>query len=44
MVFLPRSTIRITVEEVSEGDLYQGAELYIVLQGYKMLGYGTGQP
>ena len=44
MVFLPRSTIRITVIEVSDDDLYKGAELFIVLQGYKMLGYGTGQP
>ena len=43
MIFLPRSTIRIAVEEVSEGDLYRGAELYIVLHGYKMLGYGTGR-
>ena len=41
MIFLPRSTIRIEVEEISEGPLYEGAELYIVLHGYKMLGYGT---
>jgi hypothetical protein len=44
MVFLPRSTIRITVEEISVGDLYKGSELYIVLHGYKMLGYGTALP
>lgn len=41
MMFLPRSTIRIEIEEISEGPLYAGAELYIVLHGYKMLGYGT---
>lgn len=45
MFFMPRSTIRIEIEEISEGSfLYQGAELFIVLQGYKMLGYGTGLP
>lgn len=38
MTFLPRSTIRIEVEELSEGPLYAGAELQIVLHGYKMLG------
>ena len=68
-LFLPRSTIRIEVEEVSQGvtDLEQqsagqqqlysiygytdvttqtrvGSELFIVLHGYKMLGYGTGLP
>lgn len=52
MLFMPRSTIRIEVEEISEGPIYGyedpqtrqriGAELYIVLHGYKMLGYGTG--
>ena len=31
MTFLPRSTIRIEVEEISEGPLYKGAELQIVL-------------
>jgi hypothetical protein len=41
MMFLPRSTIRIEVEEISEGALYAGAELQIVLHGYKMLGAGT---
>lgn len=40
-LFMPRSTIRIEVEEVSEGPLYQGAELFMVFHGYKMLGYGT---
>jgi hypothetical protein len=44
MLFMPRSTIRIEVEEISEGSLYTGAELYIVLHGYKILGYGTGTP
>lgn len=44
MMFLPRSTIRIEIEELSEGPLYMGAELQIVLHGYKMLGYGTGLP
>lgn len=43
MLFMPRSTIRIEVQEISEGPLYAGAELFIVLHGYKMLGYGTGQ-
>ena len=57
MLFMPRSTIRIEVEEVSEGRIYGydelnsagqktgrriGSELYIVLHGYKMLGYGIG--
>jgi hypothetical protein len=52
MLFMPRSTIRIEVEEISEGPIYGyddpqtrqrvGSELYIVLHGYKMLGYGTG--
>jgi hypothetical protein len=44
MVFMPRSTIRIEVEEISEGPPYTNAELFIVLHGYKILGYGTGQP
>jgi hypothetical protein len=42
MLFMPRSTIRIEVEEISEGPLYTKAELFIVLHGYKMLGYGIG--
>ena len=41
MLFQPRSTIRIEIEEVSDSLLYGGAELFIVLHGYKMLGYGT---
>jgi hypothetical protein len=44
MLYMPRSTIRIEVEEISEGPIYTGAELFIVLHGYKMLGYGTGLP
>jgi hypothetical protein len=44
MMFLPRSTIRIEIEELSEGPLYEAAELQIVLHGYKILGYGTGMP
>ncbi len=39
MLFLPRSTIRIVVDEVSEGKLYAAAQLFIVLHGYKILGY-----
>jgi len=39
MLFMPRSTIRIVVDEVSEGELYEQAQLYFVLHGYKMLGY-----
>jgi hypothetical protein len=42
MLFMPRSTIRFEIEEISEGDGYEAAELYIVLHGYKILGYGTG--
>jgi hypothetical protein len=38
MLFQPRSTIRVVVEEISEGPLYEGAQLYIVLHGYKILG------
>lgn len=44
MLFMPRSTIRIEIEEVSEGLLYKDSLLYIVLHGYKMLNYGTGLP
>jgi hypothetical protein len=44
MVYLPRSTIRIEIEEVYTDPLYKDAELFIVVQGYKILGYGTGQP
>jgi hypothetical protein len=48
MLFIPRSTIRIEVEEVSVDDtagaapFYQGSQLFIVFHGYKMLGYGSG--
>lgn len=42
ILFQPRSTIRIVIEEISEGDQFTGAELYIVLHGYKMLGHGAG--
>ncbi|MGH8590897.1 MAG: hypothetical protein ACREXX_16690 [Gammaproteobacteria bacterium] len=56
ILFMPRSTIRIEVEEISEGPIFGydevnqrgettgrriGGELFIVLHGYKMLGYGT---
>jgi hypothetical protein len=55
MLFMPRSTIRIEIEEISDGPLYGyefplgsgrriGAELFIVLHGYKILGYGTASP
>lgn len=44
MIFMPRSTIRIEVEEISAGLIYSGAQLYMVLHGYKALGYGTGLP
>ena len=36
--FAPRSTIRIEVEEISEGAFYRDGTLYIVLHGYKRLG------
>jgi len=42
MLFQPRSTIRIEIEEISVGPQYENAELYMVLHGYKMLGYGIG--
>lgn len=41
MLFMPRSTIRIEVEEIVTDPAYAGWRLYIVLHGYKMLGYGT---
>lgn len=44
MMFMPRSTIQIEIEEISKGSIYTGAELYIVLHGYKILGYGTAMP
>jgi hypothetical protein len=42
MLFMPRSTIRIEVEEISEEAIHKNAELFIVLHGYKILGYGMG--
>ena len=44
MLFMPRSTIRIEVEEISEEAVHKNAELFIVFHGYKILGYGTGLP
>jgi hypothetical protein len=41
MLFQPRSTIRVVVDEISEGPLYEGAQLFIVLHGYKILGAGV---
>jgi hypothetical protein len=41
MLFMPRSTVRFEVEEITK-DTTKDAELFIVLHGYKMLGYGTG--
>jgi hypothetical protein len=38
MIFAARSTIRIEVEEISEGSIYHDAELFLVLHGYKTLG------
>ena len=43
MLFMPRSTIRIEVEEITVRTT-TGADLFIVLHGYKILGYGTGLP
>ena len=40
MLFQPRSTIRVVVDEVSAGPLYTDAQLFIVLHGYKILGAG----
>lgn len=42
MLFMPRSTIRFEVEEITNDVTNVGTELYIVLHGYKMLGYGMG--
>ncbi len=44
MMFMPRSTIRIEVEEITNDGTTKDAELFIVLHGYKILGYGTGLP
>ncbi len=51
VLFQPRSTIRIEIEEVSEGTIYGyddqvthqrvTSELYFVLHGYKILGYNA---
>jgi hypothetical protein len=40
MLFQPRSTIRVVVDEFSVGPLYEQAQLFIVLHGYKILGGG----
>jgi hypothetical protein len=40
MVFMPRSTVRFEVEEITGAT--KDAELFIVLHGYKILGYGMG--
>ena len=40
MLFQPRSTIRVVVDEFSVGPLYVNAQLFIVLHGYKILGAG----
>jgi hypothetical protein len=37
-LFVPRSTIRIEIEEISEGPLFRDGTLFIVLHGYKRLG------
>jgi hypothetical protein len=37
-LFVPRTSIRIEVEEISAGSLYKDAQLFIVLHGYKRLG------
>ena len=42
MVFMPRSTVRFEVEEITDDGTTTAAELFIVLHGYKMLGYGMG--
>jgi len=40
MLFQPRSSIRVVVDEISVGPLYEQAQLFIVLHGYKILGAG----
>jgi hypothetical protein len=42
MLFMPRSTVRIEVEEITNDGTTDNAELFIVLHGYKILGYGMG--
>jgi hypothetical protein len=44
MLFMPRSTVRFEVEEITDDGTTVGAELFIVLHGYKTLGYPTGLP
>lgn len=44
MLFMPRSTVRFEVEEITDDGTTIAAELFIVLHGYKMLGYPTGLP
>lgn len=44
ILYMPRSTIRIEIEELSQGALYAGGELFLVLHGFKVLGYGAGVP
>ena len=36
--FVPRSTIRIEIEEISTGPFFKDGTLYLVLHGYKRLG------
>jgi hypothetical protein len=36
--FVPRATIRIEIEEVSEGPLFKDGTLFLALHGYKRLG------
>ena len=36
--FVPRSTIRIEIEEISAGPFFKDGTLYLVLHGYKRLG------
>ena len=38
VAFVPRSTIRIEIEELSSGPLFKDGTLFIVLHGYKRLG------
>ena len=42
MLFMPRSIVRFEVEEITDDGTTIAAELFIVLHGYKMLGYGIG--
>lgn len=38
MLFQPRSTVRVVIEEISTGPLYEQAQLFLVFHGYKILG------